>query len=118
MALCVTLTSTGGWDARAAATRTAPGRSVAGSHLDAPGRATPGSLAGRWSWPVAPLHHVVRGYDQPTSVWSPGHRGIDIAAVPAGEVPAPDDGVVHFAGPVVDRPVLSIGHAGGELSRF
>jgi murein DD-endopeptidase MepM/ murein hydrolase activator NlpD len=31
---------------------------------------------------------------------------------------APDDGVVHFAGVVVDRPVLSIEHAGGVLSSF
>ncbi len=31
---------------------------------------------------------------------------------------APDDGVVHFAGFVVDRPVLSIEHTGGVLSSY
>jgi murein DD-endopeptidase MepM/ murein hydrolase activator NlpD len=31
---------------------------------------------------------------------------------------APADGVVHFAGFVVDRPVLSIEHADGVLSSF
>jgi murein DD-endopeptidase MepM/ murein hydrolase activator NlpD len=33
-------------------------------------------------------------------------------------VTAPDSGVVHFAGQVVDRPVLSIEHEGGILSSF
>jgi murein DD-endopeptidase MepM/ murein hydrolase activator NlpD len=47
-----------------------------------------------------------------------GQRGIDIRASPAAEVRAPADGVVHFAGVVVDRPVLSIDHGGGVLSSY
>ena len=31
---------------------------------------------------------------------------------------APADGVVHFAGVVVDRPVLSLDHTGGVLSSY
>ena len=49
-------------------------------------------------------------------------KGIDIRAPLVAEagaqVLAPADGVVHFAGFVVDRPVLSIEHVGGVLSSF
>jgi len=69
-----------------------------------------------WSWPVAPPHPVVRPFAAPEHAWSPGHRGIDIGAAPGTPVTAPDDGVVRFAGTVVDRPVLSITHADGVVS--
>ncbi|MCU1526996.1 MAG: hypothetical protein JWP75_759 [Frondihabitans sp.] len=71
-----------------------------------------------WSWPVPDPHPVVREFEAPDEVWSPGHRGIDIEAADATVVTAPDSGVVHFAGQVVDRPVVSIEHAGGILSSF
>lgn len=69
----------------------------------------------RWLWPVAE-HSVLRQFEAPEQRWSAGHRGVDLPAPPGSEVVAPDDGVVHFAGIVVDRPVLSIRHAGGLLS--
>ncbi|WP_157887663.1 M23 family metallopeptidase [Frondihabitans sp. PAMC 28766] len=82
-------------------------------------RKAPGDHAlPRWSWPVPSPHDVIRGYDAPEMVWSPGHRGIDIAAAPGAIVHAPDSGRVHFTGTVVDRPVLSLEHAGGVLSSF
>ncbi|MCJ0700807.1 peptidoglycan DD-metalloendopeptidase family protein [Frigoribacterium faeni] len=71
-----------------------------------------------WSWPVAPPHPVVRPFVAPEHAWSPGHRGIDIGAAVGEPVLAPDDGVVRFAGTVVDRPVLSITHSDGLLSSF
>ncbi|CAN5531629.1 hypothetical protein BH10ACT7_BH10ACT7_05080 [soil metagenome] len=71
----------------------------------------------RWRWPVDTPHPVVRPYIAPASPYAPGHRGIDIAA-PAGTVYAPAGGTVHFAGTVVDRPVLSIRHSGGLLSSY
>jgi len=74
--------------------------------------------AGLWSWPVPPPHPIARPYVAPTAPWAPGHRGIDIRALEGAEVRAPDAGVVHFAGWVVDRPVVSIRHAGGVLSSF
>lgn len=80
--------------------------------------ATSSSLSGRWSWPVAAPHDVVRSFEAPAETWSPGHRGIDIAA-PAGTViTAPEDGTVHFSGVVVDRPVVSLEHQGSVLSSF
>ncbi|MBD8485181.1 M23 family metallopeptidase [Frigoribacterium sp. CFBP 8759] len=69
-----------------------------------------------WAWPVASPHPVVRPFVGPPNPWSPGHRGLDVGTAEGSVVTAPDDGVVHFAGVVVDRPVLSIAHPGGVLS--
>ncbi len=77
-----------------------------------------GAVRGDWSWPVAPPRAVVRPYFAPPTPYAAGHRGIDIRAGAGAAVLAPDDGVVHFAGMVVDRPVLSISHSGGVLSSF
>lgn len=83
----------------------------------APPSSPQAAAAGSWAWPVAAPHPVVRPFIAPATRYSPGHRGIDIAA-PGGTVLAPTAGVVHFAGVVVDRPVLSILHAGGLLSSY
>ncbi len=72
----------------------------------------------RWSWPVAAPHPIARPYIAPATEFGPGHRGVDIRAPAGSVVRAPAAGVVHFAGFVVDRPVLSIAHAGGVLSSF
>ncbi|MCU1417872.1 MAG: family metallopeptidase [Schumannella sp.] len=73
---------------------------------------------GRWAWPVPSPHAVVRPFVAPPTAYARGHRGIDIRAGAGVAVRAPADGIVHFAGYVVDRPVLSIEHAGGVLSSF
>ena len=61
-----------------------------------------------WRWPLAQPHRVTRAFVAPESPYAGGHRGIDLAAEAHEEVFAPHDGVVSFAGSVVDRPVLSI----------
>ena len=76
------------------------------------------AVRGSWSWPVAPPHAITRPYLAPPTPYAAGHRGIDIRAAAGSPVLAPDDGVVHFAGLVADRPVLSIAHGGGVLSSF
>jgi murein DD-endopeptidase MepM/ murein hydrolase activator NlpD len=73
--------------------------------------------AARWQWPLNPPQVIARAYLAPATPYGSGHRGIDIEAR-SPEVYAPADGVVHFAGVVVDRPVLSIAHPGGILSSF
>ena len=74
--------------------------------------------AALWAWPVPAPHSLARPYIAPATPYSAGHRGIDIRS-PAGEqVRAPATGIVHFAGFVVDRPVISIRHSGGVISSF
>jgi len=72
----------------------------------------------RWSWPIAAPHPVIRPYIAPETPYSAGHRGIDIAAGTSLDVRAPTAGIVHFAGTVVDRPVLSIRHPGGIITSY
>lgn len=70
-----------------------------------------------WSWPLSPVPDVTRPFDLPHP-YGAGHRGVDLSAAPGAPVFAPGDGVVHFAGTVVDRPVLSIKHPNGLISSF
>jgi len=76
------------------------------------------ALVALWGWPIAPPHPIARPYLAPASPYAAGHRGLDIVAPAGSSVRAPDDGVVHFAGFVVDRPVLSIDHGGGVISSY
>jgi len=71
-----------------------------------------------WDWPVDPPHRIVRPFEAPATRYSAGHRGIDISSPVAASVRAPAAGVVHFAGVVVDRPVLSLEHPGGYLTSY
>lgn len=94
-----------------------PGTDVTASAASAGTTAGTSSVpAVPWSWPAASPHPVVRVFTAPEHRWSPGHRGIDVGTPTGSAVTAPDDGVVHFAGVVVDRPVLSLRHADGVLS--
>ena len=77
--------------------------------------------AADWVWPLDQPRTLVRPFIAPPTPYAAGHRGIDIASVGDDDsvtVYAPADGVVHFAGVVVDRPVLSINHGNGVLSSF
>jgi murein DD-endopeptidase MepM/ murein hydrolase activator NlpD len=71
-----------------------------------------------WLWPLDGPQVVARPYQAPVSTYGRGHRGVDLAAPDGAVVRAPAAGVVHFAGFVVDRPVLSIRHHDGVLSSF
>lgn len=76
------------------------------------------AMATLWTWPVAAPHPIVHPFIAPATAYSTGHRGIDVAASAGAEVRAPADGVIRFAGWVVDRPVLSIDHGGGVISSY
>jgi len=76
------------------------------------------ALAAVWAWPVAAPHPIARPYLAPATPYASGHRGVDLRAAEGSEVRAPDDGVVHFSGVVVDRPVLSIDHGSGVISSY
>lgn len=68
-----------------------------------------------WAWPTA-SHVVVRGFEAPATEYAAGHRGIDVEAAVGSPVLAVDDGVVAFAGTVVDRGVVAIDHRGVRSS--
>ena len=67
----------------------------------------------RWQWPVDGPRVVERPFLAPPTPYAAGHRGVDLAARISGPsgtpvVRAPVGGVVHFAGRVVDRGVVTV----------
>ncbi|HEY0258260.1 MAG TPA: M23 family metallopeptidase [Lacisediminihabitans sp.] len=90
---------------------------VALSPAPVPAAAAAGTTVS-WAWPIDPPHPIARPFVAPPTPYAAGHRGIDIDAGVGASVRAPADGVVYFAGVVVDRPVLSIRHADGLLSSY
>ncbi|MFB2585968.1 murein hydrolase activator EnvC family protein [Herbiconiux liukaitaii] len=75
------------------------------------------SAAGtEWEWPIEGRREVIAEYQAPATRYGAGHRGLDLAALPGVPVLAPADGVVAFAGTVVDRPLISIDHTDGLRS--
>jgi len=75
----------------------------------------PGTAA-EWTRPTRDDSAPLRAFDRPAQRWLPGHRGVDLAALPGDPVLAPRGGVVTFAGPVADRPVLTLTHDDGLRS--
>lgn len=90
-----------------------------GSSTPDVGPAARSSFIAAWSWPLVPEPRVLRHFERPPQDWKPGHRGVDLSTrgLPA-QVRSPADGVVAFAGTVVDRGVLTIDHGDGRISSF
>ncbi|MFJ6679259.1 murein hydrolase activator EnvC family protein [Microbacterium sp. NPDC091382] len=78
------------------------------------GSATADDGSPEWSLPV-PGASILVPFDAPAHDYAAGHRGIDIGPVD-GPVLSPADGVVAFAGTVVDRGVVTIDHGGGWVT--
>jgi murein DD-endopeptidase MepM/ murein hydrolase activator NlpD len=78
----------------------------------------PLSRPGRFGWPLAPPHAVVRPFQPPATQYGPGHRGVDLGGQPGEPVLAAGDGVVVFAGPLAGRGVVSIDHGGGLRTTY
>ncbi|TDE88286.1 M23 family metallopeptidase [Occultella glacieicola] len=76
------------------------------------------AAVGAYDWPLAPEPAVLRPFSEPEQVWSPGHRGVDLAGLPGQDVLAAADGVIAFAGRVVDRDVVSIDHPDGVRTTY
>lgn len=74
------------------------------------------ALSQTWGWPVSPPHQLQRPFEAPSTPFAAGHRGIDVTATQGEPVLAAADGVVSFAGVVVDRPVVSVRHGDGLVS--
>lgn len=72
----------------------------------------------RWRWPIAGPRVIVEPFRAPAHAYGAGHRGVDLGAAAGASVVAPADGTVAFRGRVVDRPLLTIEHAGGLVTTF
>lgn len=79
---------------------------------------TASARAPRFAWPLPPPREVVRAFEAPATEYAAGHRGVDLAAPPGATVQAANDAVVLHAGPVADRPVISLLHAGGLRTTY
>ncbi|MPV38203.1 M23 family metallopeptidase [Georgenia subflava] len=74
--------------------------------------------AGDYRWPTGAEADLVRDFDAPEAPWGPGHRGVDLELAAGSTVHAAADGVVVFAGTVVDRPVVSVEHPDGVRTTY
>ena len=71
-----------------------------------------------WQWPTGGPAAVTRPFDPPALRWLPGHRGVDLQMNLGAPVYSPDAGTVIYAGPLVNRPVISIEHQSGLRLTF
>jgi murein DD-endopeptidase MepM/ murein hydrolase activator NlpD len=81
-----------------------------------PARARAGVQPGSYAWPVR--GSVIRPFEEPSSPYGSGHRGIDIAAAFGTDMVAAQDGVVSFAGWVAGALFISIDHADGVRTTY
>ncbi|HEX7739482.1 MAG TPA: M23 family metallopeptidase [Marmoricola sp.] len=61
-------------------------------------------------WPLPPPHTVVRGFEPPSSLWGPGHRGVDLAGHVGEPVRAALGGTITFASVLAGRGVVVVDH--------
>ncbi|SER57223.1 M23 family metallopeptidase [Actinokineospora terrae] len=71
-----------------------------------------------FSLPLVPARPVSRPFTAPAHPYGAGHRGVDLPGAVGEPVHAAADGVVVFAGVVVDRSVVSIQHRGGLRTTY
>ncbi|GGL86591.1 MULTISPECIES: M23 family metallopeptidase [Micromonospora] len=82
------------------------------------GAAPEGGTAAVFRWPLPGPPRPGRGFEPPPRRWLPGHRGVDLAAEPGTIVRSAGAGVVHFAGTVAGRPLVSVAHPDGLRTTY
>jgi murein DD-endopeptidase MepM/ murein hydrolase activator NlpD len=81
--------------------------------------AAPGSGSQReYVWPLVPTPPVLRPFEPPAKRWLAGHRGVDLGATAGATVYSAGAGVVHFAGAVGGKRVVSVRHPDGLLTTY
>jgi murein DD-endopeptidase MepM/ murein hydrolase activator NlpD len=82
----------------------------------------PAAAVPSWRWPVRSPSGGTPAVAQRFRVgphrWSPGHRGVDLAAATGATVQAAADGVVAFAGSVAGTAVVVVAHDGGIRTTY
>lgn len=72
----------------------------------------------RFHWPLIRPHPVLRRFQRPRTPYGPGHRGVDLGGQVGEPVLAAGSGLVLYAGPLADRSLVSIEHAGGLRTTY
>jgi murein DD-endopeptidase MepM/ murein hydrolase activator NlpD len=85
------------------------------ARADAPATAVPATA---FVPPVPPPPVVLVPFAPPPDRYGAGHRGVDLAAEPGTVVVAAGSGRVVWAGPLVDRGVVSVEHEGGLRTTY
>ncbi len=106
--------------------RSSAGAAQAPAGASGDGRVDPPSVPTRqpaparsgYRWPVAGRPAVLRHFVVGPQRWSPGHRGVDLAAAVGDHVLAAGPGVVSFAGTVAGRGVVAVLHADGMRTTY
>ena len=75
-------------------------------------------LEKHWRMPLDGPVQLARPYLQPTSDYSSGHRGVDLAVHLSQDIFAPADASVSFVGHLANRDLLTLRHEGGLVSEF
>ena len=73
-------------------------------------RAAPPAPAAHGVWPLPAPHPVVHGFSPPSSLWGPGHRGVDLGGHVGETVRAALGGRVTFAAVLAGRGVVVVDH--------
>ncbi len=93
---------------------------VADVHVPASGPTvvSPGPVGDAYAWPLDGKPLVTLRFQPPPQRWQAGHRGVDLAGEPGVVVRAAGPGVVHFAGSLAGRGVVSIQHSSGLRTTY
>ncbi len=78
----------------------------------------PARAAAAWQAPLEAPLTLINPFYLPNGDYSAGHRGVDYQVSEGQAVLAPTAGQVWFVGTVVDRPVVSLKSASGDLLEF
>ena len=71
-----------------------------------------------WTAPLAGPLEVLAPFSPPPEPWLPGHRGVDLDALPGTPVLAAGEGIVTFAGALAGRGVVVVLHPDGRRTTY